>query len=77
MHSITHLHVSSQETFHADLKQPLPQEHWNSKWMILNAIYLLRAYVQNYPQGLSKLPHGYAPKYISCTKCNSNMPKRT
>lgn len=69
--------VFSWETFHADLKQRLPQEHWNSKWMILNAIYLLTVYVQNYPQGLSKLPCGYAPKYISCTTCNSNMPERT
>lgn len=42
-----------------------------------NAIYLLTVYVQNYPQGLSKLPCGYAPKYISCTTCNSNMPERT
>lgn len=67
----------SKMLFVADLKQQLPQEHWNSKWMILNMICLLTVCVQNPPQGLSKLPRGYAPKYISCTTSNSNIPKRT
>lgn len=61
----------------AHLKQWLPQEHWNSKWMTLNVIYLLTVQVQNPPQGLYKLPCGYAPKYISCTTSNSNIPNRT
>lgn len=65
------------EVFHGDLKQWLPQEHWNSTWMILNGTSVLTGYVQNYPQGLSKLPCGYAPKYISRTMCNSDLPERT